>query len=260
MTKRKWSLSIIMALLLAMILGSSALALEKVSYDDTSADGWDVNTEGGGNSYIMNGDFANWVDGQPEHWAIAETSASGWENGAHLANMDYSESAEGANNAMGLFVRNTGGSGSFFGYATQELSLLPGSDYYWVTVHITAWGNKDGSGYNRSAALYNSLAWYAISTEANPMDVDASEWRELFPDSTVCENENEICNHLGRHETVFIEDGSYFHLKAGHKFNFFNAWTVFGMDDISIVDAGGTVIDDGFIDDGDVMWDSTAAR
>lgn len=261
MTKRKLFLSLLFSLLLALVLGSSASAIQYVSYDDTAARGWDVSADDLVNSYVMNGDFANWTDGKPDYWTVTQSSdASGWELGVHLAQMDYARSAEGVNDAMGLFVRNTGGKGSFYGMASQGLTKITTPGYYWVTVHITAWGNKDGSGFNRNTGVYNSVAFYAVSTESDPANVDADAWRELYPDWRACENEWEICNHLGRHETVWIDAGSYLHLKAGHKFNFFNAWTVFGMDDIAIVDAGGPVIDDGFIDDGDVTWDSGAAR
>jgi hypothetical protein len=67
-----------------------------------------------------------------------------------------------------------------------------------------------------------------------------TEWRELFPDQFVCANGDGVCNYVGRDETVTIKPNQHFHLMAGRKFPEFFGWTMFVIDDISIVAANGT--------------------
>jgi hypothetical protein len=82
------------------------------------------------------------------------------------------------------------------------------------------------------------VAWYSISDSANPAEV--TDWRELFPDQFVCPNGDGVCNYVGRDETVQINPGQYFHVMVGRKFPEFLGWTMFIIDDISIVAADGT--------------------
>ena len=238
-------------LLVVLVTGTAFAGIDVVNYDDTAADGYDWFEPTGGDSLIRNGDFSLWKDGFPEFWDIWGESKSGWED-AHLAQMDYAKpNSDHENPAMGLFIRNVGGSGSYSAGASNHLEAITKSGYYWVTVHVTAWSEFVNG-------AYTSVAWYGIGSSSDASSV--SEWRELYPDLGACPNGQEFCNHLGRYETLWIDAGSYLHIKVSHKFPEFNCWTVFGFDDVSIVPAEGSVIDDGWIADAVITWDEHAAR
>ena len=107
-------------------------------------------------------------------------------------------------------------------------------------------------------ALYNSVGWYGIGRTADPATV--AEWRELSPLPVPCPNALGICLYIGRYETVYVEPGHYFHLRVGHKFPVYNAWTLFALDDIALVPASGELIEDGFWPDGLATWDPRELR
>lgn len=249
----KLRIAAVLAVLLALVAAVVAFAggFSIVSYKDTSAKGYDPGKSITTPQYIQNGDFTSWTGGKPDFWNVpTPVLGPNWE--VHFANVDLSRGGDGVNNAAGLFFR-TGSSGSQFAGMSQQVSPELATGAYWVQVHITAWEENVQS-------PYNSVAWYGFGPTSDPNSV--TEWRELFPDTYVCSNGAETCNHLGRKETVEIEAGSYMHLWMGMKFPDHQAWTVFVVDDISITDLsdGIDVEVTDFIDDGDVRWDSNAAR
>ncbi len=252
----KLKIAIAFTVLLGIVVSVAAFAggFSVVTYDDTSSDIEQPVEKVTSPQYILNGDFTDWTGGYPDHWNVPmPVLSAGWE--VHFANMDYTEagSTGGINQAVGYFFR-TGSSGSQFAGMSQQVSDHLTTGNYWVQVHITAWEHNVES-------AYNSVAWYGFGDSDSPNSV--SEWRELFPDEYVCANGDGKCNHLGRKETVFIPKGSYLHLWMGMKFPDHNAWTVFGVDDISITDlhSDGIHMDvTGFQDDGDVFWDPRALR
>ncbi len=201
-------------------------------------------------SLIRNGDFQSWEEGRPQHWSVWANKKPGWEE-AHVAQIDFALTEEGENDAFGLFVRNTGGEGDYFAGAYQQLDQIAQAGHYWVTTHMTMWGSAE-------PVLYNSVGWYGIGPSADPASVE--QWRELTPLPIPCPNQLGACLYIGRYETVFLEPGQYFHLRAGHKFPVYNAWTVFGLDDFSIIPATGSVVEDGFWPDGLVVWDPRGLR
>lgn len=202
------------------------------------------------NSLIRNGDFQAWQDGQPENWTVWVEHKPGWED-AHIAQIDYAVTEEGENNAFGLFVRNVGGEGSYYAGAYQQLDQVEEAGYYWLTTHMTMWGEVP-------KVLYNSVGWYGIGDSADPASV--GDWRELSPLPIPCPNQLRVCIHVGRYETIYVEPGQYFHLRVGHNFPAYNVWTVFGLDDFALSPAGGEVIEDGFWPDGLVYWDPRELR
>ena len=105
-------------------------------------------------------------------------------------------------------------------------------DRYYVSISVTAF--EDGK-----TGPYNSMAWYSISD--SPTAAGVTDWRELFSDQFVCDNQAAVCNYVGRDETVPIKPGQYFHVMVGRKFPEFFGWTMFVIDDISIVAADGTL-------------------
>lgn len=252
-------LAITVVLLTAVIVSAN---FQVVSYSDTTATGLNE-TSGGLGSYVVNGDFSQWADGLPNAWDFWYQEKSGWDT--HLSMVDYALTdccGTGENYAMGVFIHNTGGTGSNYAGASQRLEAVTAGNYYWSDLHITAWED-------RVSSAYNSVAWYGIGTSDDPNSV--TQWREMFPDTYVCWNyfgNNRGCNHLSRTETIWIDgdtdgDGvgdSYLHIMAGHKFADFQAFTVFVFDDISIVDATGESVRSGWIDEGDVKWDPNAPR
>ena len=249
----KTKVAILTSLLCMLIIAGGVFAggFSIVTYEDTEVIGYEPDDDVGNPQYIANGDFSQWAGGKPNFWTMPEPVLSpNWE--VHFAQMDYAEGGDGMNYAAGMFFR-TGSSGSQFAGMSQQVSDGLTTGNYWVQVHITAWE------YNTSSP-YNAVAWYGFGASSDPGSV--TEWRELFPDTYVCANNNAICNHLARKETVMIEAGSYLHVRAGMKFPDHQAWTVFGIDDISITDlSDGISIDvDDFIDDGDVTWDPDAPR
>ena len=258
MKKAKITVSIVVGLLVVLLIAGTALAehIDYVTYNDTVGvavsdvfeDYWFAPNEVGTGSLIRNGDFSAWTDGSPDNWTVWADSAGGWEN-AHVAMTDLAWTSDGDNYGLSLFIRNTGGSGSFYAGAYQALDGV-GDGYYWVNTHATSWGIK--------LADYNALAWYGIGSSEDPSSV--TQWRTLDPFTTPCHNDWGACEYIGRYETVHIDEGSYFHLLAGHKFPVFNAWSVFLFDDISIVPADGNYVEDGYWLDGAVGWNPNAPR
>lgn len=252
-----WPALLVLGLSLWLAKPAPAERTEVLRYDDTglvaigdvSIYYWYPPNESEG-SLIRNGDFQAWSDGRPDHWTVWADSRPGWED-AHIAQIDYAVTDDGENDAFGLFVRNVGGDGSYYAGAYQPLDQITSPGQYWVVTHMTMWGRI-------SDALYNSVGWYGIGSSADPASVE--EWREMTPLPLPCPNLLGVCLHIGRYETVPIEPGDYFHLRVGHKFPVYNVWTVFGLDDFSIVPAGGEVIEDGFWPDGLVTWDPRTLR
>jgi hypothetical protein len=258
MKKTKISALVLIGLLTIFAFVGTALAghIDYTNYTDTGEiavgdfdeDYWFAPDEVGSGSLIRNGDFTNWTDGVPDNWTVWANEATGWEN-AHVAQTDLALTPDGDNYGLSLFVRNTGGSGSFYAGAYQALDGVS-DGYYWVNTHATSWGIKlEG---------YNAMAWYGIGSSEDPASV--TEWRTLDPFTTPCHNNWGVCEYIGRYETVHISDGSYFHLMSGHKFPVYNAWTVFLFDDISIVPADGNYVTDGYWLDGAVGWNPNAPR
>lgn len=251
----KLRIAIVFTILLGIVVSVAAFAggFAVVTYDDTSARIRQPSRNVRTPQYIYNGDFSIWNNGFPDGWNVpTPVLTPGWE--VHFASMDYARagSSDGLNPAVGYFFR-TGPAGSQYAGMSQQVSPSLTTGEYWVQVHITAWEHNVES-------EYNSVAWYGFGPSDDPGSV--TEWRELFPDEFACPNGDGQCNHLGRKETVFIEAGSYLHLWMGMKFPDMNAWTVFGIDDISISDfSDGIEVDvTGFEDDGDVFWDPRAPR
>ena len=252
----KVRIAIILSVVMGIIITVAAFAggFSVVSYTDTTAKGYhpgSVTTP----QYIVNGDFNEWANGSPVAWNMpAVNPSNNWE--VHFANVDLvkegGEEGRGVNNAAGLFFR-AGSAGSQYAGMSQQVGPGLVSGNYWVQVHITAWEE-------RVTSAYNSVAWYGFGSTSDPSSV--TEWRELFPDQRVCKNAAQACNYLGRKETVHVEAGSYMHLQMGMKFPDHQSWTVFVVDDISITDlSDGIEIDlTGFVDDGDIFWDSDASR
>ncbi|MCA9942506.1 MAG: hypothetical protein H6656_05740 [Ardenticatenaceae bacterium] len=247
----KGKIAFLLTLLLALGLFGSVLAdgFVVVTYNDTEASGYDV-TGGDSESYIANGDFSQWADGKPLFWQENVALKTGWD--VHLAQMDYSQGA-GTNYAAGMLIRSNGLPGPQYMSLSQQVSDALVTGDYLVQVHVTAW--EAGT-----VSAYNAVAWYGFGSSSDPSSVDA--WYELFPDTYVCPNGYEICNHLNRVEIMNIPAGSYMHVQAAMKFPDMNAWTVFGVDDISILDLDPAVsVDvDSWVDDGDVTWDQNAVR
>ena len=278
----KLKVALILTLLLGIVVSVATFAggFKVVKYDDTSARISQPSKTVKTPQYIFNGDFSYWDGGKPVGWHVPDPVLTpGWS--VHFANVDLTaagtreggspplppeamppEKEEGPakempdppgyNPGAGLFFR-TGASGSQYAGMSQQVSQDLVDGKYWVQVHITAWEHNVES-------EYNSVAWYGFGETADPASVH--EWRELFPDPYVCANGDARCNYLGRKEGVFIRQGAFLHLWMGMKFPDHNAWTVFGIDDISITDfSDGIEVDvTGFTDDGDIFWDERAPR
>jgi len=240
----KAKIAIMLSVLLMIALTASVFAQLVVTYqseDDayseyTIPDSEEKVKEAAANSVITNGDFTKWGTelGPSDPWTFWSDNRAGWEAG-RLSEFGLAlpANADGINNAMGWFIRHTGAKeGGYYAGAYQQLTRIPAAGLYYVTVSTTAF--SDGK-----TGPYNSIAWYAISDQSDPALV--TEWRELFPDQFVCNNGDQVCNYVGRDETVPINPGQYFHLKVGRKFPEMNGWTQFVIDDISIVAADGTV-------------------
>jgi hypothetical protein len=296
---KRFAFAAMLILVMSLLIGGTVLADGgAVRYDDTSAKS---NIEGGGPSLICNGDFNpdEWGDSYSNLatcWQGYDTGGDGWVT--HYANVNMADVGDtamefGRNDALGMFVRNVGGDGPQYMYATNELTDVSHAGDYWFQIHGTMWSEYFFWLYDADAALVtegtiaNSVAWYAISDEADATMVDESEWRELFvtdffgakePGVVPCPNGVENCEQVGRYERVHAGPGQYLHLRAGMKFNPFNVWTVFEIDDIAIsllekdaedlsghhqnhyrYDGAKWTHGDGFFD-GNVKWDEGAAR
>jgi hypothetical protein len=290
MSKRLTFVSLFV-LIMALMLGGTVLADGHIKdYDDTASDA-DANI-GDGQSFIENGDFdpARWGTSETDladGWMGYSSDASGWESwyaNINMAKIGDTADGYGMNDALGMFVRNVGGDGPHYMYASNHLMLVPAAGTYHVQIHGTYWG--DYSYYTRGTVA-NSMAWYAISDEADPTMVADADWRELVvigeygytePGNYPCPNSVEKCAQVGRYEMAEVAPGQYLHLRAGMKFNPFNEWTVFEIDDISINSMDPMIEDlDGHQQnnwhhdddgwdfntnwlDGDMTWEEEAAR
>jgi hypothetical protein len=274
----KAKLAVILGVLLVVALTASAFAELVVTYsssDDTWSEYSPDRDRDATASLIDNGDFTTWGTalGPSDPWVFWRDNKAGWTAGRlHEVDLALPANPEGINNAMGWFVQHSGApSGGYYAGAHQALTRIPSAGLYYVTVSLTAFeGGNTGP--------YNSVAWYAISDQEDPGLV--TEWKELYPDQYVCDNLAEVCNYVGRDETVQIAPGQHFHVMVGRKFPEFFGWTMFIVDDISIVAADGTAgTENGFFnwcnaspedvkvhDDGscrsysEIHWDSSAIR
>lgn len=234
----KAKLAILLGVLLVVALTASAFAELVVKYS-SSDDGYSEytpdNNKDASASLIDNGDFTTWGTalGPSDPWVFWRDNKAGWTAGRlHEFDLALPANPEGINNAMGWFIQHSGApEGGYYAGAYQQLNRIPSQGLYYITVSLTAFeGGNTGP--------YNSIAWYAISNEESPGLV--TEWKELYPDQYVCDNVAERCNYVGRDETVPIAPGQYFHVMVGRKFPEFFGWTMFVIDDISIVAADGT--------------------
>lgn len=281
MSIKKVGAAFVFFVALSLIALTSAMAL--TNYEDTGADD-DIARGDGGASVVCNGDFApdRWTgpDGAPECWDLMASEQSGWVK--HFANINMAIVGDtageyGMNRSLGMFVRNVGGAGPAYMYATQSLDGIEAAGHYWVQVHATMFAEYPFLPLSNGIVVFdpiiaNSVAWYAISDEADPTMVDSSEWREMFlnqfdgigiPGVLACPNGLEFCGQMGRYENLYLEPGQYLHLKAGHKFSTFNIWTVFEFDDISIVPIDMEAEEEdlsGFWLDGELVWDENGIR
>lgn len=252
---------LILAVTLSVLMTTAALADQPVVfYDDTEAVRTFPHDGAKGPSYVRNGAFDEWaeLDGMPIGW---QQYTSGSAATTHFAKMDLADpraAAAGDNNfALGLMTLCNSGDVPPYAIAYSQLSV-PVTGDYWVTVHVTAWGEDSAD------VSHNSEAWYAVYPTNDPTAVPDSAWRELYPDSRVCPNDREKCNLLGRSETVRIQAGSSIFLKGQMKFPDYYAWTVFGWDDIGVWDMVPATVWPysvlGWLDDGDVRWDQYVPR
>ena len=225
-------------------------------WDDPGLDA-DLSNQGArARSYVRNGAFDDWTAGQPDNWTLETFPAGG---DVKFAMIDWADAnarhAGDHNYGLGAFALCN--SEEAPGYVVAHSALrVPRADTYWVVVHATAWGNYDND------SRYNSVAWYAIADTSDPELVPESAWRELYPDTQVCINGAGSCNYLARAESVHIEPGSHIFLKAEMKFAEYYEWTAWGWDDIAVWDMDDTGLQgpEGWMDDGDVTWDSDAVR
>ncbi|MFO7664310.1 MAG: hypothetical protein R6X18_17195 [Chloroflexota bacterium] len=240
----KSRLAIFLGLLLVLALTVSAFAGLVVTYttSDDAYSEYNISdseariAEATTNSLIDNGAFTQWGMGlgPSDPWTFWRDDRAGWTAGRlHEFDLALPANPEGINNAMGWFIQHSGAKeGGYYAGAYQQLTRIPVAGLYYVSISTTAF--EDGR-----TGPYNSIAWYAISDSASPSGVE--DWRELFPDQFVCANGDGVCNYVGRDETVQINPGQYFHLMVGRKFPEFFGWTMFVIDDISIVAADGTL-------------------
>ncbi|MBL7063796.1 MAG: hypothetical protein ISS49_06235 [Anaerolineae bacterium] len=255
--KTRLMYALILVLVLCASTASTVLAGDApvVFYDDTEAVRVFPHDAAKGPSYVRNGAFDDWAeaDGMPIGWKQYVYNPAG---NIHWAKMDYADPrAATPNFALGLFTQCNSATAPGYGITYSPLSVTA-AGYYWAMVHVTAWGEYDKN------ILHNSEAWYAIAQTDDPALVPASAWRELYPDAAVCPNTWGACIHLARKEVVWVEPGSSIFLKGEMKFPDYYAWTVFGWDDVALIDLVGTVYVEptAWIGDGVVFWDPRAPR
>lgn len=241
---KKTKLAVLFGVLLVLALSASAFAGLVVTYtssddmrseyniEDTPARTADAEAS----SLIDNGAFTQWGTtlGPADPWVFWRDNTAGWTAGRlHEVDLALPANPEGINNAMGWFIQHSGAKeGGYYAGAVQQLTRIPVEGLYYVSISLTAFeGGNTGP--------YNSMAWYSISDSPNAAEV--TDWRELYPDQFVCTNGDAVCNYVGRDETVTIKPGQYFHVMVGRKFPEFFGWTMFVIDDISIVAADGTL-------------------
>lgn len=242
MTKKR--IAILLGILLILALTASAFAELVVQYSSTTdtyseftiSDSEERTADAATNSLIDNGAFTTWGTnlGPADPWVFWRDNTAGWTAGRlHEVDLALPANPDGINNAMGWFIQHSGAKeGGYYAGAYQQLNRIPVAGNYFVSISVTAF--EDGK-----TGPYNSVAWYAISDSQSPAGV--TDWRELYPDQFVCENAAGVCNYVGRDETVYIAPGQYFHVMVGRKFPEFFGWTMFIIDDISIVAADGTL-------------------
>jgi len=241
---KKSRIAILFGVLLALVLSAGAFAELVVTYtssDDMRSE-YDIQdtpariADAEASSLITNGAFTQWGTtlGPADPWVFWRDTTAGWTAGRlHEVDLALPANPEGINNAMGWFIQHSGAKeGGYYAGAVQQLTRIPVEGLYYVSISLTAFeGGNTGP--------YNSMAWYAISD--SPTAAGVTEWRELYPDQFVCTNGDAVCNYVGRDETVTIKPGQYFHVMVGRKFPEFFGWTMFVVDDISIVAADGTL-------------------
>ena len=241
---KKSRIAILFGVLLALVLSAGAFAELVVTYT-SSDDMWSEYTiqdtperiaDAEASSLITNGAFTQWGTtlGPADPWVFWRDTTAGWTAGRlHEVDLALPANPEGINNAMGWFIQHSGAKeGGYYAGAAQQLTRIPVEGLYYVSISVTAFeGGNTGP--------YNSMAWYAISD--SPTAAGVTDWRELYPDQFVCSNGDAVCNYVGRDETVTIKPGQYFHVMVGRKFPEFFGWTMFVIDDISIVAADGTL-------------------
>jgi len=241
---KKSKYAILFGILLLLVLSVSAFAELVVTYT-SSDDMWSEYTiqdtperiaDAEASSLITNGAFTQWGTtlGPADPWVFWRDTTAGWTAGRlHEVDLALPANPEGINNAMGWFIQHSGAKeGGYYAGAAQQLTRIPVEGLYYVSISVTAFeGGNTGP--------YNSMAWYAISD--SPTAAGVTDWRELYPDQFVCSNGDAVCNYVGRDETVTIKPGQYFHVMVGRKFPEFFGWTMFVIDDISIVAADGTL-------------------
>lgn len=240
---KRAKLAILFGVLLVLALSASAFAELVVTYT-SSDDTWSEYTiqdtpertaAAETNSVIDNGAFTQWGMGlgPADPWVFWRDNKAGWTAGRlHEVDLALPANPEGINNAMGWFIQHSGAKeGGYYAGAVQQLTRIPVEGLYYVSISVTAF--EDGK-----TGPYNSMAWYSISD--SPTAAGVTDWRELYPDQFVCDNQAAVCNYVGRDETVTIKPGQYFHVMVGRKFPEFFGWTMFVIDDISIVAANGT--------------------
>jgi len=241
---KKSRIAILFGVLLALVLSAGAFAELVVTYT-SSDDMWSEYTiqdtperiaDAEASSLITNGAFTQWGTtlGPADPWVFWRDTTAGWTAGRlHEVDLALPANPEGINNAMGWFIQHSGAKeGGYYAGAVQQLTRIPVEGLYYVSISVTAFeGGNTGP--------YNSMAWYAISD--SPTAAGVTDWRELYPDQFVCSNGDAVCNYVGRDETVTIKPGQYFHVMVGRKFPEFFGWTMFVIDDISIVAADGTL-------------------
>lgn len=272
---KRWLLvSFLLVLAFTTLAGSAWAAGGVVRYGDTAAALPESLGERG--SFVCNGDFSTWSESGPDCWTLNTPSKTGWEV-AHTANMNMAfigDTLNGVpkNDALAFFVRNVGGEGPYYAYASQQLSVADGD--YWIQVHGTMFGEygwlpTSVGQYVATDALANAMAWYGIGDTSDPSSV--TEWRELYyadvwgfdtPGVLPCYNGVEFCGQIARYESTHVSDGQYLFLKVGHKWDTFNVWTVFELDDIALTPLNPDVTADfsGLDMVGEVYWDSHATR
>lgn len=237
-------LALILGSLLVLALTASAFAELVVDYT-SSDDGWSEYTisdseertaDAATSSVIDNGAFTQWgqvLNSPAEPWTFWRDNTAGWTAGRlHEFDLALPANPDGSNPAMGWFIQHSGAkSGGYYAGAWQQLNRIPAPGLYFLSIGVSAF--EDGK-----TGPYNSVAWYGIGDSSNPAEI--TDWRELYPDRYVCDNGDGVCAYVGRDETVHINPGQYFHIKVGRKFPEFFGWTMFVIDDISIVAADGT--------------------
>ncbi len=241
---KRAKLAIVLGVLMLLALTASSFAELVVTYT-SSEDTWseyniqdtpERTAAAETNSLIDNGAFTQWGTtlGPADPWTFWRDTKAGWTAGRlHEVDLALPANPEGINNAMGWFIQHSGAKeGGYYAGAWQQLNRIPVEGNYFVSISTTVF--EDGN-----TGPYNSVAWYAISDSPDAGLV--TDWRELFPDEFVCDNQAGVCNYVGRDETIWIKPGQYFHVMVGRKFPEFFGWTMFVIDDISIVAADGTL-------------------